>query len=117
MENQYQLNARGHRIYPTEVKQKILAELGQGRTRAELSREYRIPIQSINKWQRDAKKAGESTVDGSMPEATVPISIHRREVEELEKQLKRAKKALAEVSIDRDILKDAVEMASKKKWI
>lgn len=47
----------------------------------------------------------------------VPISEYKKTVQELQEELKRVKKSLANMTVDRDILKEAVDIATKKKWI
>jgi transposase-like protein len=109
---EFQVNAAGKRIYPTEFKRKILEELSSGATSHELARKYGIAIQNIIYW----KKAKDQAVFGKTPaakEETVPAAEYRKLLEEN----KNLRKSLSNAVLDRDILKEAVSIASKKKWI
>lgn len=110
-EYEIQVNAAGKRMYPTELKKKVLAELSAGKTTHELGRRYGIPIQNILNW----KKSRDNAVMGRapIPEGAVPLAEYRRLLEE-NNNLRRS---LANMTLDRDILKDAVAVASKKKWL
>ena len=44
---EFQVNAAGKRIYPSEFKKKVLDELRAGATVHEIGRRYQIPIQNI----------------------------------------------------------------------
>lgn len=107
----------GKTVYPAEFKQRILEELATGTSTAELSRKYQIPMQNIHRWVRKAKASRESNYEGGTPEEMVPVTSVRQMALDYEKQIKQLKKSLANMTMDRDILKDAVEIASKKKWI
>ena len=108
----------GKTIYPNQFKARVLAELAGGEaSTAELSRRYQIPIQNIHRWTRKAKEGAESNYAGANPAEMMPVSDVRQMAQDYEKQIKQLKKSLANMTMDRDILKDAVEIAAKKKWI
>jgi hypothetical protein len=46
----------------------------------------------------------------------ISTSEHERVIFELHKKLKNLKRSLADMTVERDILKDAVDIATKKKW-
>lgn len=109
---EFQVNAAGKRIYPSEFKKKVLEELRSGATPHELGRRHSIPIQNILNW----RKLEESAVlgkDRSKDEATVPFSEYKKAQEEI----KNLRRSLVNMTVDRDILKEAHDIAVKKKWI
>lgn len=55
---QFQVNAAGQRIYPSEFKRKVLDDLRGGQTPHELGRRYGVPIQNIVNWRRSEKLGG-----------------------------------------------------------
>lgn len=110
---EFQLNAAGKRIYPTEFKKKILEDLGSGCTVHELARKYGIPVQNIVNWKHSSDRAVLGKTKEPSPEQMVPLAEYKRLLEEN----KNLRKSLTNAIIDRDILKDAVDIASKKKWI
>lgn len=115
---EFQTKANGKKIYPTQLKGRILSELKEaGVSPAELARRYQIPIQNIQRWKREAAAADQASYGGAAPEEVVAKSEVRALVEEYERQLKQLKRSLANMTVDRDILKAAVDIAAKKKWI
>lgn len=115
---EFQLSASGRRIYPSTFKKQLLDEMRAGKsTAAELSRRYQIPIQNLVKWKR---KEVEQTEKMIVREAKVQdkdeselLAAYRKLHQENEK----LRRSLVNMAIERDILKDAVEIATKKKWI
>jgi len=112
---EFQLNAAGKRIFPNSFKQKILEEIESGSTNHELARKYGIPVQNIVHWKkaRDHAVFGKNTKLEAAATEVVPAAEYRRILEEN----KNLRKSLANMAMDRDILKDAVDIATKKKWI
>jgi transposase-like protein len=110
---QFQVNAAGKRIFPSEFKTKVLEELRSGATAHELGRKYGIGTQNVIQWKRaeESAVAGKSTECKS--EETVPLSEYKKALEEI----KNLRRSLVNATIDRDILKEAHEIAVKKKWI
>lgn len=113
MNQQFQVNAAGKRIYTSEFKRKILAEVAAGASAAQVARQYQIPMQNILNWKKSQELAVLGKGKEASPEQSVPLSEYKKLLEENQ----RLKKSLVNATIDRDILKDAVEIASKKKWI
>ncbi len=107
----------GKTIYPAQFKQRVLEELAAGLSPGELSRKYQIPMQNIHRWVRRSKQSVESNYSGASPEEMIPITSVRQMAQDYEKQIKQLKKSLANMTMDRDILKDAVDIAAKKKWL
>lgn len=107
----------GKTVYPAQFKQRVLEELAGGVSAAELSRRYQIPMQSIHRWARKSKAGADSNYAGATPEEMIPVASVRQMAQDYEKQIKQLKKSLANMTMDRDILKDAVDIAAKKKWI
>lgn len=106
----------GRRLYSKEFKAKVIQELEQGFTPAELARRYEIPVLVIIKWKHSARRIDLRAEADKAPEKTdpmVPLSEYRKLLEEN----KKLKRSLADMAVDRDILKDAVDIATKKKWI
>jgi transposase-like protein len=110
---QFQVNAAGKRIYPSEFKQQILDDLRAGNTAAELGRKHGIPIHNILYWKQAAEKAVMGKSKESATEDQVPSSEYKKAHEEI----KNLRRSLANMTVDRDILKEAVDIASKKKWL
>lgn len=110
---QFPVNAAGKKIYPTEFKKKILEEIAGGATTHELARKYGIAMQNIFNWKQSAEKAVTGKTKEPPTEQTVPATEYKRILEEN----KVLRKALANAALDRDILKEAVDIATKKKWI
>ncbi len=110
---QFQVNAAGKRIFPSSFKTKILEELRAGATAHELGRKYGIGTQNIIHW----KKVEQSSVLGRShepkAEETVPLSEYKKALEEI----KNLRRSLVNATLDRDILKEAHDIAVKKKWI
>lgn len=108
---EFKTKADGTRIYDGSFKKQVLDELVAGSTPAELGRKYQIPVQNILKWKK--KQAEVNAELTAKAEATVPMSEYKKLIEE-NKNLKRS---LVNMTVDRDILKEAVDIATKKKWI
>ena len=105
----------GKRIYTSQFKQELVAECLAGATSAEVARKYQIPMQNIVKWRQQIKKVKDPQI-----EKTVPAHVHSEAIDEikrLQNELKKLSKSLSNMTVDRDILKEAVDYASKKKWI
>ena len=110
---QFQVNAAGKRIYPSEFKKKVLDELRGGATPHELGRKYGIPIQNILNWRKSEELAvlGKGKA-ATKDEETVPVSEYKKALEEI----KNLRRSLVNMTVDRDILKEAHDIAVKKKW-
>jgi len=111
---QFEVNAAGKRIYPSEFKKKVLDELRGGTTPHELGRRYGIPIQNVLNWKKSEEVAVLGKAKGSSKdEEMIPISEYKKALEEI----KNLRRSLVNMTVDRDILKEANEIAIKKKWI
>lgn len=109
--NEHSRNGRGHRIYSVTFKQQLLAEVTAGDAIASVARKHGIPIQNLNRWKRLSESAGNQALQCN--DEMVPVS----ELKKAQEEIKQLRQALGKMTLDRDILKDAVEIASKKKWI
>ncbi len=109
---EFQVNAAGKRIYPSDFKKKVLDELRAGATAHELGRKYNVPIHNILYWKRGEQVAVLGARDSKADEP-VPLSEYKKALEEI----KNLRRSLVNMTVDRDILKEAVDIASKKKWI
>ena len=115
----FQLNAAGKRIIPGDFKKQLLKELAGGATMADLARRYQVPIQNIVRWRRLEVEAGEASFKKQIAKNKTPaqetelLAEYRRMVRENEM----LRKSLASMTMDRDILKDAVDLAAKNMWI
>jgi transposase-like protein len=92
-----------------------VAECLAGATSAEVARKYQIPMQNVVKWRLQIKKLKEPELEKS-----IPASLHGEAIDEIKRlqaEVKKLSKSLSKMTVDRDILKDAVDYASKKKWI
>lgn len=110
---QFQVNAAGKRIYPSEFKAKVLTELRGGATAHELGRRYGIPIQNILNWKNRDQAAVVGQGKDPKSEETVPLAEYKKALEEI----KNLRRSLVNMTVDRDILKEAHDIAVKKKWI
>lgn len=108
---EHKTRSDGKRIYPSTLKREIISFIRSGKTPAELGREYQIPIQNISKWNRQALQSEQQRYDGSKPDEMITKSDHLKVISDLEKQIKNLKRSLVNMTIDRDILKDATSMA------
>lgn len=110
---EFQVRADGKKVYPRDFKRQVLDELASGLSPAELARRYQIPVQNIVNWKFKAARAAEASYEKPKAVESVPVAEYRRALEEI----KNLKRSLANMTMDRDILKDAVDVATKKKWI
>ena len=110
---QFQVNAAGKRIYPSEFKKKVLEDLLGGATVHELGRKHGIPIQNIVYWKKCEQSAVLGKIHEPKTEETVPVSEYKKALEEI----KNLRRSLVNATLDRDILKEAHDIAVKKKWI
>lgn len=110
-ENNYPRNNAGKRIFGSDFKQTVVAEVEAGEPIASVARKYGIAMQNINRWRRLAKQASHGALKAN--EEMVPLS----ELKKAQEEIKQLRQALGKMALDRDVLKDAVEIASKKKWI
>lgn len=110
---QFQVNAAGKRIYPSEFKSKVLSELTGGATPHELGRRYGVPIQNILNWKNKQESAVVGSGKNLKVEETVSLTDYKKALEEI----KNLRRSLVNMTVDRDILKEAHDIAVKKKWI
>lgn len=118
---EFPVNAQGKRIFPPEFKKKVLEELSAGATVAELVRKYGVSSTNVQNWRKSQQLAAFtgrrttiSQAEGAqLLQEMVPLEEYKRMLEE-NKNLRRS---LANMTVDRDILKEAVDLATKKKWI
>lgn len=101
----------GKRLWTAEQKRAILSELDQGFTPAEVARRHEIQLQRLYRWRQRFQDGGETALRND--ETVVPVS----EVRRLETEKKALERALGEMTMERNILRDAVEIARQKKWI
>jgi transposase-like protein len=115
---QYELRSDGKRIFPSQLKRQILDEVEAGGSPSQVARCHGVPVHYVIRWrgkerQNHEKALVKAGATPGQPEPAIPLSEYRRLAEE-NKNLKRS---LADMTMDRDILKDAVAIASKKKWL
>jgi len=101
----------GKRLWSLEQKKAILLELEQGYTAAEVARKHDLQMQHIYRWRHRFRKGGEAALRSN--QEMVPLS----EVKRLETEKKQLQQALGEMTLERNILRDTVEVARGKKWI
>jgi len=109
---EFRISTSGKKLLTQEQKAQILREQDSGVNAAELSRKYGIPMQSIYKWRHNLKSS--SVLQIQKPFAEVAS------MDELKKalsEIKLLRQALGKMTLDRDILQDAVNIATKKKWL
>ena len=101
----------GKRIYSLEFKEKIVTRILAGESAVAIAREYQIPAQNLHKWKALAERGQHKALKSN--EDVVPAAEYRRLLQEL----KQARQALGKVVVENEILRDAHEIARKKKWI
>lgn len=86
--------------YDNELKVTMVELLHSGRTTKELSAEYGIPMDLLRRWRREyATKSGDFS--------------KKKEMSPEELEIRRLKKEMADIKMERDILKKAVSIFSK----
>jgi len=98
------------RLFSVEQKKKIVEEMATS-SAAEISRKYGIGVGLLYRW-RQTMADGQDTALRS-GEELVPLSVLKKAQEEI----KRLQRALGKKTMDCEILQDAVDIATKKKWI
>lgn len=101
----------GKRLWTVVQKREILSELDKGLTAEEISRKYELHIQTLYQWRRRYRQAGDRALRSNQE------MVSLREWKKLKEENKRLQQALGKMTVERDILNDAVEIAAKKKWI
>ena len=91
----------------------MLDELRAGATAADLGRKHGIPIQNILKWKKSEEQAVFGKTPSSKEEQMVPAVEYRKALDEI----RNLRRSLVNMTVDRDILKEAHDIAVKKKWI
>lgn len=86
--------------YTEEFKLTIVKLAESGRPTKELSREYGVGKSTINNWRRVYRNSGNNKVSKE-------LSSEQKRIRDLERQL-------ADATLERDILKKAVRIFSKK---
>lgn len=108
------------KLKPTrEQREVVLSEMRRGASPAEVARKYGLRIQLVIKWRRMDLQAplNEALNPSEKPRRDEPEAIPTAEYRKLLEENNRLRKSLANMTLDRDILKDAVDIAAKKKWI
>ncbi len=104
-------NGRVNKFYSKSFKEKIIKEHEAGVSAGELSRKYDVNYKNIHRWIH-LSQSGQLTALKSNEEV-VPLS----ELKKASDKIQKLERALGKMTLERDILKDAVEIGSKKKWI
>jgi len=110
MELEVRRTANGKRLFSVSQKKEILSELERC-TPQEVSRKYEVPVQYLYRWRKQYVEGGERALRTSEP--VIAIS----ELKKAQEEIKRLQRALGKMTMERDILQDAVEIAREKKWI
>jgi len=108
---EYTISKSGRKIYAQEFKSKILKELDSGKTHHEVSSKYNIPVRYLYDWKHSLLK--HSKEPAAPVASTVPLSEYNKMVD----KIKKLERALGQKTMDCQILQEAVDIASKKKWI
>ena len=117
---EFQVNAAGKKIFPSEFKKKVLEELAQGATIPELARKYGIRDANILHWRKLQQLGafiGRPSVSQSQSSQILQEMVPAEEYQKLMEENRNLRRSLANMTVDRDILKEAVDIAAKKKWI
>jgi transposase len=101
----------GRRLFSVTQKKEIVAEIDAGKSAEEISRLYGVPMQYLYRWRRLLKEGGERALKGNG--GVVPVA----EAKKLKEEIRQLHRALGKMTMERDILRDSVEIAREKKWI
>lgn len=101
----------GKRWWSLEQKKAILLELDQGYTPAEVARKHDLQMQHIYRWRHRFREGGEAALRSN--QEMVPLS----EIKRLETEKQQLQRALGEMTLERNILRDTLEVVREKKWI
>lgn len=113
-----QLNARGHRVYTSSFKKELLDQLRSGEaSAAELSRKHQVPIQNLIKWRKKETEQVEGMIKREAKVQGKDESELLAAYRKLNQENEKLRRSLVNMTVERDILKDAVDIATKKKWI
>lgn len=102
-----------------DQKRAVLDLLLQGHSLAEVARSHGLSIQTLVKWRRCDVKRVMSMQSSSSSLTAVPDDRKEilAEMRRLAEENQKLRKALGNISYDRDILQEAYNIAVKKKWI
>ena len=117
---EFPVNTQGKRIFSIEFKKKVLEEVSQGNRPTDVARKYGISVVNILNWRRSQQLAaftGRAHVPEGQSAQILQEMVPSEEYRRLAEENKNLRRSLANMTMDRDILKEAVDMASKKKWI
>jgi transposase len=84
-----------HKPYPDEFKKKLVALVREGRTPAELARQFEPSEQAIRNWVAQADRDDGKRADGVTTSEREELQRLRRQVERLEEEREILKKAAA----------------------
>lgn len=113
-------NARGHRVVTIAERMQILSEIESGTmTPAQAARKYELALQTIHRWKllQSTGLAPHPVSDQRAKLRTDVESVPLSEFKKLQDDYKKLQRILGKVTEEKEILKEAVEIASKKKWI
>lgn len=102
---------KNKRRFSAEFKSKVVLEVENGLSPGEAARKYEIPLAYLYRWRYLVKGAGARALRSN--DEVVSASEFRKVFEEN----KKLKQALGKVTYEKEILQEAVDIASKKKWI
>lgn len=91
-----------YRVFTTEFKQQVLAEIEAGKSMAQAAREHQLSPGLIGQWRNKARN-GQAFVD----------RLTARE-KQLEKQLAATERKLAQLVVENDLLKKLQEDISRR---
>jgi|ERR1041385_854757 transposase len=86
---------RTHKPYPEEFKKKLIAQVREGRTPEELSKQYEPSAQAIRNWVTQADRDEGKRADGLTTSEREELARLRRENERLREEREILKKAAA----------------------
>lgn len=105
-------SGRIRRRWSAEEKYRYVSEANQpGMTVSLVARKYGIPPKRLYNWRKCMQEG--SIVAAKSGEEVVPKSEYKK----LQAELKRAQKMIGEMTMEKEILKEVITYARKKKWI
>lgn len=115
---EFQLNAVGKKVYPNSFKKQLLDELRSGvASAADLSRKHQIPMQNLIRWRKKEIEGQERIIKREAKAEGKDESELLAAYRKLNAENEKLRRSLVNMTVERDILKDAVDIATKKKWI
>ena len=115
-----ELNRRsdGKVIASEDQKRALTALVDQGHSSAEVARAHGLTVQTVVRWRRENAKHSLRFEQSPLPHVS-PANTKEMlaEIRRLHDENQRLRKSIGNIAYEREILQEACNIASKKKWI